>query len=330
MKRRIALLVVAIAAATATFLWFRASRADTTDDGRLAVSGTVEATEVRLGFPAAGRIEAIAVEEGDRVASGALLARLDAADLEARRAQAEARVAAATSLLHELRRGSRPEEVAQAAAAVAAAEERVADARRDRERNRTLYEGGAVSQEASQKSAAAAEIAEQQLQQAREQLRLVRAGPRRERIEAQDAQVREAVAAVESIDALLANTRIDAPIAGIVSRKHREPNETVSPGQPVVTLMNPADRWVRVYVPEHRLGAVRLGAPASIRSDTWPDKRYPGRVTWISQEAEFTPKNVQTAEERVKLVYAVKVAVAGDEQVELKPGMPVDVVIDAP
>jgi HlyD family secretion protein len=89
--------------------------------------------------------------------------------------------------------------------------------------------------------------------------------------------------------------------------------------------MNPNDRWVRIYIPENRVGAVSLGQRAAISTDTYPDKRYAGEVTYIAPQAEFTPKNVQTAEERVRLVYSTKVRVTEDPGLELKPGMPADV-----
>ena len=112
--------------------------------------------------------------------------------------------------------------------------------------------------------------------------------------------------------------------------RHRQPGETVSPGLPVLTLTDLDDRWVRIYVPENRIGAVSLGQGATIRSDTYPDREYRGEVIFIASEAEFTPRNVQTPEERVKLVYAVKVRITGDADYELKPGIPADVVLAVP
>ncbi|HEY0970214.1 MAG TPA: HlyD family efflux transporter periplasmic adaptor subunit, partial [Gemmatimonadales bacterium] len=109
---------------------------------------------------------------------------------------------------------------------------------------------------------------------------------------------------------------------------HREAGEVVPAGSPVLTIMNPDDRWVRIYVPENRLAAVRLGMPATISSDTYPGESYPGEVTFIASEAEFTPKTVQTTEERVKFVFAVKVRITGDARGDLKPGMPADVRLD--
>jgi HlyD family secretion protein len=112
---------------------------------------------------------------------------------------------------------------------------------------------------------------------------------------------------------------------GVVTVRHREPGEVVPAGSPVLTVMNRDDRWVKIYVPETRIGAVRLGLEAEITTDTFPGKTYGGTVSFIASEAEFTPKTVQTSEERVKLVYAVKVTVAGDPSFDLKPGMPADV-----
>jgi HlyD family secretion protein len=299
------------------------------DDGTaLAASGTVEATEARLGFEVAGRIVALDAREGDRVESGRELARLDDVELAARRAQAAAQVEAAHARLAELEAGFRAEEVAQARSAVAAAVERETDAGRDFERTRTLHEGGAVPREALDKAALAAELARRQREQAAQQLALLERGARPEQVAAARARVAEAEAAVAALDAALAKTRLAAPFGGIVTLRHREPGEIVAPGAAVVTLMNPDDRWVRIYVPENRLGRVALGQRAAIVSDSFPGRSYEGEVAFIADEAEFTPKTVQTTEERVRLVYAVKVRITGDAALELKPGLPADVTLE--
>jgi membrane fusion protein YbhG len=293
----------------------------------IAASGTVEATEADLGFQVAGRIEAIDAREGVTVAQGAVLARLEQAELSARRAAAEAQLASARALLTEMQRGARPEELQQAVAAALAARERMDGAARTLERTRRLEQGGAASRESLEQAQTAFEVAQAQHEQAREQVRLIERGPRTERIAAQRAAVQHAQATVEQVDALLGNAIIRAPFAGVVSVRHREPGETVAPGAPVVTLTNTGDRWVRIYVREDQIGHVALGQNAEIRSDSDLERVHAGRVTFISTEAEFTPRNVQTTEERVKLVYAVKVAVTGDSTLTLKPGMPADVVV---
>jgi HlyD family secretion protein len=298
------------------------------ENNALAASGTVEATDAQLGFPATGRIELIAVREGDRVRAGMELARLDGKEIAARREEAQARIESVRAQLVELERGFRSEEVAQAKAARDAARRKLADAERDLERARTLSEGGALPQESLEKAELAQELAASALAQANEQLALLEAGPRPEKISAQRAALAQAEASVRAIDAAIANLTVTAPFDGIVTVRHREPGETVPAGSPVLTLMNPDDRWVKIYVREDRIGAVRVGAPAEIRCDTYPDKRYPGQVRFIASEAEFTPKNVQTQEERVRLVYAVEVQITGDREGDLKPGMPADVRLD--
>jgi len=300
------------------------------DNGRLAASGTVEATEAKLGFMAVGRALTIDVREGDKVGRGDTLAALDRTEATARRAQARAQAAAAEALLTELLRGSRPEEIAQGEAAARAARDRLDDAARDLDRAQTLFEGGAVSREVLDKAKTAFSVAESQAAQAADQLALLRQGPRKEKVEAQRAQLAQAEAAVAAFDAALANMVIKAPFDGIISVRHREPGETVPLGAPVLTLCNRDDRWIRIYVPENRIGSVRLGSRATITCDTYPGRTYPGLVVFIASEAEFTPKSVQTTEERVKLVYAVKVRVLEDFGYDLKIGVPADVVLDLP
>jgi HlyD family secretion protein len=325
-RRRMALVAVAlvvIAAAAYALLW---DRGDVTD---IVASGTVEATEADLGFQVGGRIASIEVREGEQVGAGQVLARLEVGELDARRAAAEAQLDAARAQLAELLRGARPEELRQARATEAAARERMEDAARVLERTRALEEGGAVSREALEQTRTAYEVARAQHEHAREQLTLVRTGARQERLDAQHAVVRQAEAALAQVDAALANAVIAAPFPGVVTVRHRQPGESVTTGAPVLTVMDPADRWVRIYVREDLVGRVTIGQRAEIRTDSDAANAYPGRVTFISSQAEFTPRNVQTAEERVKLVYAVRVAITEDPRHMLKPGVPADVTLPA-
>jgi HlyD family secretion protein len=322
-QRRVAL-IAGVAVVLALVVWFGFLRGGGARDA-LTASGTVEATEARLGFQAAGRLERVLAREGDRVRLGDTLALLDAAESRARRDQAAAQVSAAQALLRELERGFRSEEIAQARAAWDAARQRLEDAERDLARTRRLHEGGAVSREVYDKAALALDVAVSQHAQAAEQLKLMEAGPRRERVDAQRAQLAQAEGALRALEAALANTVVVAPFDGVVTVRHHEPGEIMAPGTAVLTVMNPDDRWVRIYVKEDRVGAVRLGTLATITSDTYPGREYTGEVAFIASEVEFTPKSVQTTEERVKLVFAVKLRVVGDTAQELKPGMPADV-----
>lgn len=319
-------LVLAVLTA-ATWLVVR-SRSDA--DGALTASGTVEATDADLGFQLAGRVLEITVEEGDAVINGTVLAQLDTRELDAALEGALAQLEAAEARLVELERGARPQEVVTAESVVRSAATRADEARTERDRATTLFDGGAISRQSLDRAESAFAVATAALEQAAEQLALVQEGPRSETIRAQRAVVAQARANVARAEAALANAVVTAPFDGIVTIRHRQPGEAVTAGSPVVTLLFPDDRWVRIYVPEDQMGRVQLGLAAEIVSDTYPDRVYDGEVVFVGNEAEFTPRNVQTAEERTKLVYPVKVRVNGDPGFELKPGIPVDVTLLSP
>lgn len=311
--------VAVLAAAGVLVLW------SGSPDGGMVASGTVEATAADLGFNAPGRIAEIQVREGDVVARGQVLARLDASELEARFRAARAQVSAARAVLAELEAGARSEDVAQGRSAVRAAARRLEDATREVARARRLYEGGAISRESLDRAETVEELAAAAMDQAREQLGVLESGTRPERVAAQRAAVESAEAVARQAEVALENATILAPSDGRVTIRHREPGETVQPGLPVLTVLNPSDRWVRIHVPENQIGALSIGQAAEVTSDTFRGRTYAGRVVFIASEAEFTPRNVQTREERVKLVYAVRVQIENDPAFELKPGMPADV-----
>ena len=308
------------------FGWWALRDEKGTDRG-IRASGTVEATEARLGFQVPGRIVAIEPHEGDRVRAGAVLARLASEELEADVAALRAGVDQARAQLEELDRGPRPQEVARAEAALRAAQEALDDRLRDAERATSLFEGGAVSRETMEKAETAASLARSDLEQARENLELIREGSRPEQRTAQRARVRQAEAALERAEVMLGNAALAAPTGGVVAVRHREPGEIVAAGSPVLTLRSLEDRWVRIYVAGDAIGRVRIGQRAEIRGDAEPDRRYEGEVGFIGTEAEFTPRNVQTADERVRLVYPVRVRIIDDPEVDLKPGLPADVIL---
>jgi HlyD family secretion protein len=321
-KKLGAVALVAVVVGVIAYLAFRPAG---DEDSWLSGSGTVEATHTQLGFQAPGRLAEILVREGDRVAGGAELARLDLEDVAARREQAEAALASARAVLAEMETGARPEELAQARSVRDAARQQLADAERERARATRLREAGAVSEQDLERTRLNRDLKASAHEQALEQLRLVEAGPRSERVEAQRAQVRQAEAALRGEDVALANGVVRAPFPGLVTVRHREPGSVVPPGSPVLTIMDPDDRWVRIYISGDRIGDVAVGATAIVTADTDPDREYTGEVIHIASEAEFTPKNVQTREERVRLVYAVKVRITGDPALDLKPGIPADV-----
>ena len=323
MKRKVIPVVILVVVAAAAYWYF--SRRQHQTEGAIEASGTVEATEAVLGFATGGRITEVRVREGDRVTAGQVLARLDTLETTARLLQARAQVDAAKASLLEMERGTRIEELEQARAELESAERTLSDADTELQRTKRLAASKVVAQQQLDRAQVTYDVSKARRDQASAQLRLLEAGPRIEKIAAQRAQVAMAEAQVKSLEAALNDEIIKAPFDAIVSTKHHEPGEAVSANAPVLSLMNPGDRWVRIYIPEPRVGAVRLSTPATIRTDTYPDKRYKGEIYWVAEEAEFTPRNVQTTEERVKLVYAAKVRVLADTALELKPGMPADV-----
>jgi len=191
-----------------------------------------------------------------------------------------------------------------------------AEVRQARDRLRLLEAGPRSNQ---------VEAAQAEVKAARERLALLEAGPRSGQVEAARAQVAQAEATLAQARARLADTRIEAPMDGVVLRKNLEPGATAAPGAAVLTLVDPGSLWLRAYIPEVELGRVRVGQPARITVDAFPDQPFDGRVTEIASEAEFTPRNVQTEKERVNLVFRVKVGVSNSDG-RLKPGMPADAV----
>jgi HlyD family secretion protein len=149
---------------------------------------------------------------------------------------------------------------------------------------------------------------------------------RPEEIQAAEARLDQARAAADLLAKTIADSTITAPAGGIVTHKAVEAGELVTPGATVVTLADLDSVYVMIYVTELEIGRIKLGDGVDVRIDAFPDKPFPGKITYISPEAEFTPKNVQTKEDRVKLVFGVKVEIENKAGL-LKPGLPADAVV---
>ena len=205
-------------------------------------------------------------------------------------------------------------------------------AAQDVDRARQAYEVAVANEQSAREQLALVEAgpreheveaARYELSAARQRVRLLRAGPRADAVAAARAQVAEATAGRALAQARLDETRIVSPITGVVLRKNVEPGETVTPGTPILTLMDPRDLWLRAYVAETDVGRIRIGQPARVTIDAYPGRPFNGAITEIASEAEFTPKNVQTKKERVNLVFRIKIGLRNEDGV-LKPGMPAD------
>ncbi|MGD0489219.1 MAG: efflux RND transporter periplasmic adaptor subunit [Syntrophorhabdales bacterium] len=323
MKKSVAIAVIALAATAAVFLSARyfGKRGE---EHVLLLSGNMEVTETNTGFKPAGRVIDLLVDEGQSVRKGDLLARLDDAEAASVVAQQRAALQEAGARLAELEAGSRPQEIEQAKADVQTQEAELVRIKKDYERAEMLYHNGAIPSAQFDAAKSAFESRAAQLCRAAEQLSLTKEGPRKESIEAAAYRVRQARAQLRVVEEKLNDTLIYAPFSGVILRKNVELGETVAQGVPVYTIGDLANPWIKVYVKEDKLGLVKLGQKAQVTTDTYRGKVYNGWVSFISSEAEFTPKNVQTQEERVKLVFGVKVLVENVNN-ELKPSMPADV-----
>ena len=302
----------------------------------LRVSGHVEATDVYISPEVGGRILEIGVNEGDHVAAGDLIARLDTRDIELQIRRGRAERSAADAQLRLLKAGARPEDIRQADAQVQAAEAEVTtleaelkSATLDLERFETLLEANAGSRKQRDDAQARVDVARERLrgsrdrvQAARETSARLRAGSRAEEIDAARARVEAVDAQLASLRKTLTDAEVRAPAAGVVTQKLAEKGEVASPRMPLVVLTDLDHAWANLFVPEPMIPRVRLGQPASVFTDAG-GSGIPGTITFVSPRAEFTPRNVQTAEERSKLVYRIKVSVDNKAGV-LKPGMPVD------
>ncbi len=291
----------------------------------LELQGNVEIREVRLGFKVPGRIAKMLVDEGDKVVSGQLLAKLEPEYFEDAVKQAEAMLEARKAELLKLKNGSRPEEIEQARANTLIAKVAFLNAQKEYLRAKKLVSAGAISQEAFDRAKANRDQAEARLKVAEAKQRLIELGPRKEEIAKAEALLKEAQARLSEARHRLADTKLYSPVNGIIQTRVHEVGDYVNVGEPVyvISITNPV--WVRAYVNEIDLSKIRPGMRAIIRTDA--GKTFEGKVGFISPVAEFTPKTVQTKEIRTDLVYRIRIVVH-DPKNELRQGMPVTVFID--
>jgi HlyD family secretion protein len=302
-------------------------------------SGHVEATDVRLAPEVGGRIVELPVKEGDRVDVNALIVRLDGREAELAIDRARADRELADAQLRLLQAGSRPEDIRQAEAQaqttrddVAAARAELAAAEQDLQRFEALLQANAGSRKQRDDAATRRDVARERLQGAESRVRAadqatarLRSGARPQEIQAARARVGAADAQIATVQETLDDTTLRSPIAGVVTEKLSEVGEVIAPRAPVVVITDLANAWADVFVPEPVVPRLRLGQQATVFTDAG-GSGITGTVSYISPKAEFTPRNVQTAEERSKLVYRVRISVDNKEGV-LKQGMPVEAVM---
>ena len=308
---------------------------DKTPQDRVRVSGHVEADDVQIAPEVAGRVLELRVAEGDRVNRGDVIARLDTRDTELALARAHADRDQADAQLRLLLAGSRTEDIRQAQAQatasradVQAAEADLSNAQADLERYEALLQANAGSRKARDDAQMRRDVADQKVRGAKERARAseqsaarVKAGSRPQEIQAARARLAAVDAQIATNEKARADATIVAPVGGVVTEKLVNVGELVAARTPLVVITDQDHAWGEVFVDEPIVPRVKLGQPATVFTDA--GQSIPGKLTYISPRAEFTPRNVQTAEERSRLVYRVKVGVDNANGV-LKPGMPVE------
>lgn len=316
---------VVILIAIAALLWWNLGRQRARTE--LALYGNVDLRQVELPFNGSERIAAVLVQEGDRVRQGQLLARLETGRLAPQVARAQADVAVQQQAVDRLHHGNRPEEIAQARANVQAAAADVANARAQFERLQSLSDssaGKAVSRQDVDAARAARDNADARLAVNQKALALQQAGPRSEDIAQGEAQLQADRAQLALLQQQLKDADLLAPLDAVVRSRIVEPGEIASPQKAAFTLAITDPKWVRAYVGEPDLGAVREGMKATVTVDAFNGRSFPGWIGFISPVAEFTPKSVETSELRSSLVYEIRVFVQ-DPDDQLRLGMPATV-----
>ncbi|MFO1431585.1 MAG: efflux RND transporter periplasmic adaptor subunit [Candidatus Competibacteraceae bacterium] len=296
------------------------------DSSELILPGTVEAHEVDLSFQVSGRIDSLAVDEGYAVKAGQPVARLDRRDYELTLHNAEARSEAARATLAALEAGTRAQEIRVAEAQLASARANLNFTRADARRIAELVPKNLATVQQLDQARLQQELAQANVAEREQTLALLREGPRQEDIERARADYQASQVAVASARQQLDYTQLLSPTDGVVSVRLAEVGEVVAPGQAVLRIAELSRPWVRAYLNTFDLPKVKLGQAAAVRADGLPGQVFPGRLSFISPKAEFTPKTVETRALRVDLVYRIKVEVPNPDGL-LKLGMPVDITL---
>lgn len=322
MKRAIPILILATAVAMGTYFCVWHPRNPVVQN-ELSLSGNIEAHESLISFKVPGRIVDLPIEEGQQVAVGALLARLDDADYQQRVRIDEAGVHVRASSLALTMAGTREQEVRASEQSVVDAQADVEQKRLDNDRAQRLYSKDEISAQDRDRAATALKRSTAVYQAAQQRYNEAQEGSRKEDIALAQANLKQADANLGLSRVNLDYTILRAPTAGVVTVREAELGEVAAPGTPVVTLADLDHVWLRAYVAETDLGRIRWGQDATITTDTFKGKQYHGKISFIASDAEFTPKSVQTDKERVTLVYRIKIDIDNANH-ELKPGMPAD------
>ncbi len=296
------------------------------DPNDITASGTIEATDVNVAAKVSAQITTLYIDDGTPVDSGSLLAAQDRSELDIQLRAAQAAVDQARAQLSLTQEGSRTEDIQSAEQAVTQAETNRKLEADELDRVRNLHAGGAATKEQLDQEEAKFRVAQSQLDQAEANLAKVRHLARPEDVSSALAHVNQLEATRDEVQKSIDDSYITSPLKGIVTHKVAEQGELVGSGSTVATVTDLSSVYLMIYLTEEELPHVKLGQKVDVQVDGLPKKNFTGTVTYISPEAEFTPKDIQTKDDRVKLVFGVKVEIPNPTG-ELKKGLPADATV---
>jgi HlyD family secretion protein len=358
-QRTIGILLAIVLAGSAVTAWWLWGRQEPLPEGLVQANGRIEGDHYTVASKVGGRIVQLLTREGDWVKRGQILLKLDDVQIRAKVEQAKAAVKASEALLKAaridlvtlkktvpLKIDTATSGVVHAQAVLAATKVKLEQADRDAQRYRTLVKTYSVSRQKSEHADLELRVAKEDytvaqaaLTRAKKQLAEADLGwdrikTRESQVSAVEAQLKQTQAALSEAQSVLDDLTIYAPATGMITTRIVDTGEVIVAGSPLFDIVDLDRLYLKCYVPEKEIGKVRLGLPARIYTDAFPDTPFSATVRYISSTAEFTPKEVQTPDERVKLVYAVKLYLDANPEHRLTPGLPTDAVIrwqeDAP
>jgi HlyD family secretion protein len=297
-----------------------------TDSTEIVASGHVEATDVRVATKIAGRLESLLVQEGDVVRAAQVLATIATTDVKLARDQARAERDQAAAEYRLRLMGTRKEDIAELEAQIESVRSDLGSAQKDLDRMQDLLAKGSGTTKARDDAATRRDMTAHRLDAMNQSLARMRAGSRPEEKDASRARLAATEARMAQLEQQLKDATIESPLAGVVTEKVAEPGELLQVGSPLCVISDLANAWLTVYVTGPDLGRIRLGQEARVTTDDGQSRK--GKITFIASQAEFTPKNVQTRDERVKLVYRVKIGLDNQDGL-FKPGMPAEARLQA-
>ncbi len=292
----------------------------------IEASGLIEAVETEIRAKVQGEIKEIYAKEGDKIKKGDLLCLVDDEKLLIQLSQVRAGLEGARSKLELFKKGTKKELIAMAKSQLEEAGKELELAQKNEQRLTKLLSEGAVSEAQKEQADLRLKAAQEGHKSADENYQLLLRGKEKEEIEMVEAEISGLQAQEQFLQSQIQDTRVISPVDGFLEIRHIEKGELALAGTLLFSLIDLNQAYVNAYLPERYVGRVKVGSPIEVISDSFPDKVFKGRVDYISDQAEFAPKNIQTKEERLKLVFRVKSYLQNTEG-ELKPGMPVDVKI---